>query len=134
MGWGFHFLGNCDLNLTSQAPPAPRPDPIVLIGLATCRAGGRRSICRLCAEGHEAARAAEQLCPISIIQRMPLIGGGGGSTLQQPGSDYVNGSRVSPGYLPFLFNWQAWLEHSIGLLQEANSIRGVLNSQWREQP
>lgn len=46
----------------------------------------------------------------------------------------MNGSRVSPGYLPFLFNWQAWLEHSIGLLQEANGIRGVLNSQWREQP
>lgn len=46
----------------------------------------------------------------------------------------MNGSRVSPGYLPFLFNWQASLEHSIGLLQEANSIRGVLNSQWMEQP
>ena len=35
---------------------------------------------------------------------------------------------------PSLFNWRAWLEHSTGLLQETNSIRGLSSSQWNEQP
>lgn len=46
----------CDLNLTSQAPPALIPSWSVW----------------LCTKGREAARAAEPLCHISVIQRVAL--------------------------------------------------------------
>lgn len=73
--------------------------------------------------GDKAAGTGECLRHTSIIQRMTSIGVQSNPAAPTD-SDYLNGSLVSPGYLPFFVNWRAWLEHSTHLVQETKGFRG----------